>query len=257
MAGAVYLFKRVPPEIGRNNEVVKESFWLSTEHGRIAPPDVAARDRFGYSLALDGNTAVIGAVDVDGKGESGGAVFVVDTKWDSVKFAKVEYRVLEGTLDEALIFVERDASDCGENLTIGYSTSDLSARGVVPKEFALCKALSIEHRHNCGDHERVSGKVRKLLLVLPISLVILDSQTVHFILFFSFVHAQLYFAPGESNTFFSIKVMDAYCRELEMEYVQLNLHIPGGGVIHGENYRSHMRIDDNDWGDDPVKECTR
>lgn len=42
-----------------------------------------------------------------------------------------------------------------------------------------------------------------------------------------------------------------------MEYVQLYLHIPGGGPIHGESYRAQLRIDDDDWiGRSNVVNCT-
>jgi len=42
--------------------------------------------------------------------------------------------------------------------------------------------------------------------------------------------------------------MNDFCQELHMEYIQINLHVPGGGPIKGENYRAQLRIDDDDWG---------
>ena len=32
-----------------------------------------------------------------------------------------------------------------------------------------------------------------------------------------------------------------------MEYVHLQLHIPGGGPILGKKYQAYLRIDDDDW----------
>jgi hypothetical protein len=214
-AGAAYLFQRVPSEKGINGEDVRESFWMNTEQGRIAPPDVEARDEFGYSIALAGDTAVIGAIGVDSVGNGGGSVFVVKMSWRNIHFVKNEYVALEST-DELEIFVERSGSNIGKEEIIGFSTSDLSAKGTDPEEFALCSALPIAQRCSalCGDYERTSG--------------------------------ELTFAEGETLTSFKIKILDDDCFEPEMEYAQLQLHITGGGPIHGEDYRAHFRIDDDD-----------
>jgi hypothetical protein len=214
-AGAAYLFQRVPSEKGINGKDVRESFWMNTEQGRIAPPDVEARDEFGYSIALAGDTAVIGAIGVDGVGNGGGSVFVVKMSWRNIRFVKTEYVALEST-DELDIFVERIGSNISKEEIIGFSTSDLSAKGADPEEFALCSALPIGQRCSalCGDYERTSG--------------------------------ELTFAEGETLTSFKIKILDDNCFEPEMEYVQIHLHITGGGPIHGEHYRAHLRIDDDD-----------
>jgi len=135
--------------------------------------------------------------------------------WRNIHFVKNEYVALEST-DELEIFVERSGSNIGKEEIIGFSTSDLSAKGTDPEEFALCSALPIAQRCSalCGDYERTSG--------------------------------ELTFAEGETLTSFKIKILDDDCFEPEMEYAQLQLHITGGGPIHGEDYRAHFRIDDDD-----------
>jgi hypothetical protein len=217
-AGAAYLFKRIHPEKGTNGKDDREAFWMNTEHGRIAPPDVEARDEFGYSIALAEDTAVIGAIGVDGVGNGGGSVFVVKMSWRNIRFVKTEYVALESTV-ELDVFVERNDSNDSKEERIGFSTSDLSAKGIDPEDFALCSSLPMDQRCSaqCGDYERASG--------------------------------ELTFAEGETLTSFKIKILDDNCSEPEMEYVQIHLHIPGGGPIHGEDYRAHLRIDDDDGSD--------
>ena len=74
---------------------------------------------------------------------------------------------------------------------------------------------------------------------------------------FTFFPLKITFDVGESFAFFTIKVMNDFCSEVNMEYVQLYLHIPGGGPIHGEHYRAQLRIDDDDWlGESTSLNCT-
>mmetsp|Transcript_22984 Transcript_22984/g.52647 ORF Transcript_22984/g.52647 Transcript_22984/m.52647 type:complete len:94 (+) Transcript_22984:3467-3748(+) len=75
--------------------------------------------------------------------------------------------------------------------------------------------MPIHDRRGCGDYEQTSG-----LALFP---------------------------NGYIYTSFNVQITNDLCRERYSEYVQLNLHIPGGGPIHGENYRAQIRIDDNDW----------
>ena len=55
-----------------------------TEDAKLVASDGAADDLFGYSVAVDGNTAFIGAVRDDDNGENSGAVYVfvrTGTSW--------------------------------------------------------------------------------------------------------------------------------------------------------------------------------
>lgn len=144
---------------------------------------------------------------------SRGSAFLFGLKWQHLRFSSIEYVGLEGTDKEVVVNVVRDKND--HNVNIGYSTSDLSATGVDQTKILKCHELSIENRSGCGDYEQTAGI--------------------------------LHLAEGQSVASFSIKIVDDNCRERHMEYVQLNLHIPGGGPIQGDQFRAQLRIDDNDW----------
>ena len=58
---------------------------------------------------------------------------------------------------------------------------------------------------------------------------------------------KLHFHRGESSKSFDVRVMEDFCWERHLEYIQLNLHIPGGALLQGERYRAQLKIDDDDW----------
>ena len=122
--------------------------------------------------------------------------------------------MLEGN-DEVVISVIRDATFLEVPLHIGYSTSDLSAVGIDSQILEICRSKPIEDREGCGDYEQTAG--------------ILE------------------FVAGSDTANFTIQIIDDNCWERHIKYIQLNLYIPGGSIIQGENYRAHARIDDNDW----------
>jgi len=126
-----------------------------------------------------------------------------------------EYVALEGRDEHVTISLERDANFALGALYIGYSTSDLTAHGIDKEKFSECLKMSVYERRGCGDYEQSSGKVM--------------------------------FRAGRIHTSFQVQIINDLCKEEHSEYIQLNLHIPGGGPIHGENYRAQIRIDDNDW----------
>jgi hypothetical protein len=212
-AGSTYVFLRQPAEYDSSGAVIQKAYWKTTEQGRIAPPDVAARDHFGYSVSLGGNTAVVGAI---GRKEGGGA-FAYDMEWIRVKFSKVEFVALEGTDRSIQIYVQRDLAYSTSALSIGYSTSDLTAIGVDTAKYDECMNLNAVERDGCGDYEHTSGVVT--------------------------------FEEGEEYAWFIARIIDDYCTERNMEYVQLNLHQLGGSLLRGEDYRAQLRIDDDDWED--------
>ena len=218
-AGSTYVFIREPAEIGPSGEVVRKPFWKTTEDSKFAPPDIAARDHFGYSVAMDGSTAVIGAIGHDGFAKNGGGTFLYNMEWIRVKFSKVEYVALEGSDHAVKIFLQRDLLWSNSTLTIGYSTSDLSAIGVDVSKFDECLRSHVSEREGCGDYEQAAGEIT--------------------------------FKQGEEHAYFTIRVMDDHCIERRLEYVQLNLHQLGGSPLRGENYRAQLRIDDNDWQHGP------
>ena len=213
--GAVYIYLRKQSEISSNNDINLPS-WESTEHAKIVPPDVFAGDLFGYSVALSTSTAVVDAIgDNTCCGQNGGASFIFDMMWQRVHFAKIEYVALEGHHHTFPIEIRRDVLNLNKSLTIGYASSDISAIGVNVGKFEECLVTPLSERFGCGDYKQTSGEIT--------------------------------FEVGESSTYFIINIMDDYCWERHVEYVQLTLHIPGGVQIYGEDYRAQLRIDDNDW----------
>jgi len=224
-AGTAYVFRREPTKYGPRGEISQKPFWRTTEHSKIAPPDVAARDNFGYSIAIDGITSVMGAIGRDGHARNQGGAFVYDMEWVRVKFSNVEYVVLEGQ-HTIKIFVERDLAWSDSRFSIAYSTSDLTAIGVDTIKYDDCmKNYPSPGRDGCGDYEQSSGEVT--------------------------------FNPKEQHAYFTIRIIDDRCIERHMEYVQLNLHQIGGSPLRGENYRSQLRIDDDDWPHDQLSmNCT-
>ena len=56
----------------------------------------------------------------------------------------------------------------------------------------------------------------------------------------------LSFAPGEVTGNIKIFIIDDYCNEHYMKYFKVQLMLPGGGPILGEDYQAVVRIDDND-----------
>ena len=154
-AGSAYVFLREPAQHGPDGEIAQKPFWRTTEHSRFAPPDVAARDQFGFSIALDGTTATMGAVGRDGHADNGGGAMVVSLEWVRVKFTQVEFVAVES--DRIVkIFLERDLSWNDSRYSLGYSTSDLTALGVDPIKFDTCLG---HPREGCGDYEQSSGEV--------------------------------------------------------------------------------------------------
>ncbi len=217
-AGASYLYLRTKPVTDSDGSLLRASHWQSFEHAKFIPPDISGHFLFGKNVKIKGESALVTATgDKSCCGDNGGAAFVFDTQWRSLRFAQAEYEALEGYHDKVSIEVIRDddTDSVNRTITIGYSSSDLSAVGIDSKKFDACLNLPIEKRNDCGDYEHRSGL--------------------------------LHFDPGVSSTVFEIRIVDDYCWERHLKYVQLSLHIPGGIVLQGENYRAQLKIDDDDW----------
>ena len=84
--GAIYFFQKIFPELGPNGEVVNSAYWPTSEHAKISAADGLAGDQFGYSLTHDGSTVVIGAIGSDSFGKDSGAAYILDTKWQRIRF---------------------------------------------------------------------------------------------------------------------------------------------------------------------------
>ena len=225
-AGAGYIYKRTRSITDSNALLLRAPFWQSFEHAKITPPELSGNDLFGNNVKIVGDTVFATAIgDKSCCGNGSGAAFVFDTKWHNVQFSEVEYEAIEGIHDKVSISVIRDESSIDKTIVIGYSTSDLSAVGVDKNKVQTCLHLPINERNGCGDYEHTSGI--------------------------------LTFKPGMPSINFEVKIIDDSCWERHMKYIQLNLHIPGGSLIQGENFRAQLKIDDDDWlGKDTTKLCS-
>ena len=199
-AGAVYVYNR--------NRRTGLKYWNVAEDARITPPDVHSGDGFGTTVSLDGVSAAIGA---PGAHQGGGAAYFFDLSITPIRFRQTEYAVTERDTT-VKIFLVRDERYEDDISTIGYSTSDLTARGVGTTKYQECIQLEHHLRKDCGDYEQTSGTVT--------------------------------FPIGVNEVYFTIGIVDDDIRERNLEYAQLLLHVPGGGPLQGEQYRAKLRIDD-------------
>ncbi|GMH92534.1 hypothetical protein TL16_g12375 [Triparma laevis f. inornata] len=211
--GAVYVFTRKNAVYDSGGNLISKPLWRSSESVKFSAPDGFSNDNFGSALALDRYTSVIGATGVDSKGGDAGAAYLVDTEFQYVSFLQSEFVALEGTDSFVTVTVVR--SVVNSILTVGYATSDLTARGIDADKFQKCEALPSTQRDGCGDYQQTSG--------------------------------ELTFGMGASSATFTVKIMNDFCKERYIEYVQLTLNVPGGGVLTGDGFMAVVRIDDNDW----------
>lgn len=58
-----------------------------------------------------------------------------------------------------MITLHRDLMYVDTISSIGYSTSDLSARGIDKNKFSSCLDLPVDLRQECGDYEQTTGEV--------------------------------------------------------------------------------------------------
>lgn len=208
-AGAVYIYRRVEEVLDDAQNLVMKSYWNMTEHAKVQALGAVARDAFGSSVALHGSSAFIGA-------PKGRRVFAYDLSLAFVKFTSEEVVVLENVLEKHVVVrVERTGS-VTEALTIGYSTSDLSAEAVDETKYQACLLLPTKDRMGCRDYQQTSGEVT--------------------------------FGIGQRTQQIIIAIMDDECYEYDQEYIQIRIHLPGGVVFLGHDFRAKVRIDDDDFG---------
>jgi len=188
------------------------------EQLRFAPPSLSARDKLGSAVALAGDQALVGAPGDDGLGANSGAVWALDAGLQRVFFESAEYVALEGNTPSVVVTVGRDPAPytgfLDRALTVGYATSDLTARGVDTLRFAQCMDLPLQAREGCGDYLQTAGEVT--------------------------------FAPGDATVSFVVYVVNDLCHEHYPEYFLVTLSVPGGPALAGEDYVARVRIDDDD-----------
>ncbi len=89
------------------------------EH-KLTASDGAAEDRFGYSVAVDGDTAVIGAPQDDDLGDSSGSVYVFN--WDGATWVEHKLTASDGDADDH--FGRRYVAVDDDTIVIGAGYAD-------------------------------------------------------------------------------------------------------------------------------------
>jgi hypothetical protein len=219
-AGAVYLFRRVAEARDGLGTLLQTPYWPSYEQARLQPPDGAARDEFGASVAISGFTVFAGATGDDGKGIDGGAAYQQDVELVRLSFRQKVFPGIENNLNGRIEVAVARAGPTTTTVVVHYATSDITAVGVDAETFSRCQRIPISQRGDaCGDYQLTAGD-----LVINAGL--------------------------RSKSFF-VPVMDNGCYEHPMEYLQVTLSVPGGNAILGEDYTATVRIDDDDSLADP------
>ena len=212
--GSIYLFKREDESRDGFGNLITPVVIPFTETMQLQPSDMNARDHFGFSLGLDAYTLLVGSLGQDGMGLDAGAAYLFDSHLIEVQFTEVEFVAAEGTDLSLPITIKR--SDSSYPLTVFYSTSDLTAKGIDSTKFDECLSLGLKLRTSgCGDYEQSSGEIT--------------------------------FDVGITSTTFYVRIMNDPCFEHYSEYVQVHLSIPGTYAPFGEGLSARIRIDDDDF----------
>ncbi|GBG25079.1 Hypothetical Protein FCC1311_012962 [Hondaea fermentalgiana] len=243
--GAIYVFLREPEQRSAVGTFEAKPYWLPFETIKIQYPDAAESgpDQFAYSVALSGYGAIVGAPSKPALGVmgaaypehnaasvraylQGGAMYSIDLRSVHVKFEQAEYSVLENhqtlpALQNTARIQVRRTGDLSITTHVAYTTSDITANGISEAKAAYCQSLLYTARGQemCGDYVLTSGI--------------------------------LTFDPDDEVVEFEVHTMNDNCNEGHSEYVLLQLSIPGGPPLLGEQYVARLRIDDDD-GDEQV-----
>lgn len=177
-------------------------------------------DYFGGAVALSSYLLFTGATGDDGKGIDGGAAYQMDVQLANLRFRQKVFPEIENNVDKRVEVNVQRSGDTSQPMIVTYSTSDITAIGVDKETFDACQLRPISERKNeCGDYQLTTGDL------------VLDA--------------------GLSSKSFFVPVMDNGCYEHPMEYFKVQLSVPGGGAILGEDYTAVVRLDDNDHTADP------
>lgn len=238
--GAIYVFRRNPEVRTDIGTFISKPYWMPQENMKLQYPDLAESERgqFGYSVSLTGYDAIVGAPGKPAIGPigsdypdhnsaslraypNGGAMYSIDVSAVNVRFEQKEYSVLENhqtlaSMQNRVKIQVRRFSDLNTTVQVTYSTSDITANGVSEAQAAYCQTLLYTKRgqNYCGDYVQQSGVIT--------------------------------FDPDDEVVEFELRTINDNCNEGHSEYVLLQLGIPGGPVILGEQYVARLRIDDDD-----------
>ena len=216
--GAIYIYSRLPEYRTGLGTLLKEPTWPVTEKFKLQPIDAIERMGFGSAdgITLDGYKLLVAApFDVDG-----GSVHSYNLEFQRVSIARRLYVVNEGSHEGAPyveVSVVRDRNYLGVPIEIGYGVSDVTAIGVSQDVWQRCSHYAIFNRRPqfCGDYLLTSGV--------------------------------LSYGPTDFERKIRIDIASDFCHESYSEYIKVQLFIPGGPALVGEEYSTVVRIDDNDY----------
>ena len=216
-AGAVYVFERSIADVNPvTGETLIPARWAALETARLQAPERMARAFLGSGVAFAGRSVFGGQPGSMAFGSSAGDALVWDTDVLRVRFLAAEFAAVEGFQPTATITIVRDFEYAQNELTVGYSTEDLTARGIDDDCWLQCSGGPVDSAPTtgCGDYVQTAGVTT--------------------------------FGKGEIAAFFYVNIVDDPCTE-SAEYVQLSLSVPGAPALQGEQFLARLRIDDDDF----------
>lgn len=239
-AGAVYLFKRRPIEMGSPTVVNFPPFWNTTEVAHFAAVDPQRGQALGWSVAIATGRgfALAGAPGDSLAATRSGAAVAFDVKWSRAHGVGEWPRAREGFTSQVNLAVVRPYGSRQDMIALSFATSDGTAVGVTADRGALCDALATEARDVsfCGDYTHTEGVLtfsdaeakRKRFVVVPIT-----DNTCR--------------KAGQEAFVVQVRPLPAarWSSCLTRSTLPPQLGIPGGPMLEGEMYRVVGRIDDN------------
>ncbi|MFW2389296.1 MAG: hypothetical protein ACN4G0_13230, partial [Polyangiales bacterium] len=124
-----------------------------SEVGKILAPDAEERDSFGWSVALFGETALIGAYEEDERGTGAGAAYAFILMLENGDPCSMDGQCLSDLCDPVdLICACVDASDCGVD-----EVCDTNEAPNACEKSGLCGNGLVEAGETCDDGRLVSG----------------------------------------------------------------------------------------------------
>lgn len=180
-AGAVYVFKRRPIEMGSPTVVNFPPFWNTTELAHFAAVDPHDGQALGWSVAIaTGRGYALASAPGDSlAAPRAGAAVAFDLKWTRTHVVNKRPYAREGFTSQVDLAVARPYGSRLDLVALSFATSDGSAVGVTADRGALCDTLATAARDVsfCGDYTHTEGVLafsdaeakRKRFVVVPIT----------------------------------------------------------------------------------------
>lgn len=220
--GSVYIFRRIDEVRDGKGVLLAPPKWEPKEVVKLQYPNKQDQSRFGSALALDKLSLIVGSpwFSTSPLTVSVGQAFYYDAGLATVAFTSNLFSCMEDNTDRiASLTIARFGGNISEPLTVGYATEDLTAYGIDANKYADCMTMPATLRDGCFDYQQTAGQVT--------------------------------FAAGETSKQLLVPIVDDTCYEHWDEYFIVRLNVPGGEALLGENFVARVRIDDDDFGNDP------